>query len=250
MKEDKLSIFWRVWNFVWIVVFVMWILFAWCALDVSNDATVVKISVFFVAVTGGAATFYGVYKQKPDGFERDVKREFSILRKSDKYAAKWTVKRNRENLEQVSQQQTDELMQNTQALDKENRNHTSDEHKKTQGIVESVGDDIKQVIELQDTNHQKKIQLIQRLKSQVNAAAQEAISEVNGKGWLADGTLSGENLMGVNWQGADLKATTPDGAHIAANLRGTKLQRANLQGADMRGIDLGVAILDWKKWER
>lgn len=79
-------------------------------------------------------------------------------------------------------------------------------------------------------------QLIRRVHSRYNHTALQAIEELRVLGHLEDGTLSGKELRGSNWQGANL---------YRADLRGTDLRNANLQDADFVQADLrGAKVTD------
>lgn len=89
----------------------------------------------------------------------------------------------------------------------------------------------------------KKI-LITQLGSRNNAVATEALTELEARGWLSDGTLRGVFLLSANldensFTGADLRGTR----FPFASLRKTAWMEADLREAWMDGADLEDATL-------
>jgi hypothetical protein len=109
MEQEKLGWLGIAWNLFWITVLLVSIPLAFWAYSASDDPFAIKLLSVFGVITGSTATLYQVYMKKPDGFLRAVKHEFFITRKSISGAAVWIVNRNRENIEEVTKQQTEEI---------------------------------------------------------------------------------------------------------------------------------------------
>ncbi len=110
-----------------------------------------------------------------------------------------------------------------------------------------------------------KTQLVREIASGDPGLATRAIKELDGQGWLTDGTLSNAHLAAVNLSGAQLAWINLSGAFLSranmqdadlsyANLSSTNLsdavlaranlERASLTEADLRGADLSLSSLN------
>lgn len=110
-----------------------------------------------------------------------------------------------------------------------------------------------------------KTQLIRELASGDAGLAARAIRELDGKGWLTDGTLSNSHLAAADLQGAQLGWVNLSGAFLSrinlqeadlsygnfssANLSDSLLARANLDlanltEADLRGADMSLCSMN------
>lgn len=106
----------------------------------------------------------------------------------------------------------------------------------------------------------EKQSIIGQIGSNNNTFALEAVKLADRKGWLADGSLNGQNLSNANLEEAYLanaklnnvnlensvlyKANLSGATLNGANLNNTNLTRANFRVADLRGASFKDAILD------
>lgn len=100
------------------------------------------------------------------------------------------------------------------------------------------------------SDQQLKIQLLREMgHPSDNGICLRAVRELEARGWLDDGTLSGVSLYKADLRGADLHSANLFQADLRkANLSGAdlseaSLQDANLQEADLRGANLRRAYL-------
>ncbi len=110
-----------------------------------------------------------------------------------------------------------------------------------------------------------KTQLVREVASGDAGLAERAIRELDGKGWLTDGTLANSHLAGADLKGAQLGWVNLSGAFLsrinlqdadlsygnftAANLSDAALARANLDlanlsEADLRGADMSLCSMN------
>jgi hypothetical protein len=119
--------------------------------------------------------------------------------------------------------------------------------KDTQGLLESLvpeGIGIVVTVLFIDTLYRRyereretrelKGNLIRQLRSPVRPVAMNALHELNVRGWLQDGSLSGANLYEAKLEGAIFQN---------ANLPDANLWYADLSNTDLRGCDLTGASL-------
>jgi len=115
------------------------------------------------------------------------------------------------------------------------------------------------------SRRQEKERLILQMGSPDNAFAREAVRQLEVRGWLQDGSLSGAYLIGAdlrqanlilaNLFGADLSEVNLGGATLSkailsdadlsdAYLVGADLSGADLSGSNLSGADLSMTIYD------
>ncbi|MCA9361851.1 pentapeptide repeat-containing protein, partial [Candidatus Kaiserbacteria bacterium] len=91
--------------------------------------------------------------------------------------------------------------------------------------------------------------LIEQIHSHLEPNAVQALEDMRVYGWLTNGTLQGESLIGVTWVDADLRQADLRDANLAdAVLQGSDLshsffQRANLEGANLSDADLSYVSM-------
>ena len=85
----------------------------------------------------------------------------------------------------------------------------------------------------------RKAELVSQMGSKVRDVSIPATEELQGRGWLQDGSLRGAVLERANLQGAILRGADLQGA----DLLGANLQRAYLWEANLRDVKLGGAKL-------
>lgn len=107
MEEEKLGCFGHIWNLFWFVYLILSLLFAWWAFGLSEGAYLLRLGAAFTTATSAIGTVYQVYKKKPDGFLKAVKHEFFITRKYISGSATWIVNRVQEIVEEITQRQTE-----------------------------------------------------------------------------------------------------------------------------------------------
>lgn len=95
----------------------------------------------------------------------------------------------------------------------------------------------------------EKARLIREMASSDHGIALNAVSELDAHGWLRDGSLRGEHLMGANLEGVDLSNADLEGIMLtSANLKGadlsfTNLRHASLSSANLKGANLSFTNL-------
>ena len=90
-----------------------------------------------------------------------------------------------------------------------------------------------------------KQQLVREMSSTDHGLAARAVAELDVRGWLYDGTLSGVSLAGSDLTGASLEGSCLTGANMAgANLERANLSRAQLAGSNLSGARLSRVNLE------
>ena len=90
-----------------------------------------------------------------------------------------------------------------------------------------------------------KTQLIREVASGDSGLAERAIRELDGRGWLTDGTLANSHLIGANLQGASLGWVNLSSAFLSrVNLQDADISYGNFSSASMADARLARANLD------
>lgn len=93
--------------------------------------------------------------------------------------------------------------------------------------------------------HQKE-QLILQMESPDRTLAIEAVRQLSAYGWLADGTISNQNMYGSDLSGASFAQALMTGMILhSANLSNASFRDANLTSSDLTQADLSNANLQY-----
>ncbi len=97
---------------------------------------------------------------------------------------------------------------------------------------------IDRIYQSQETRQEKQT-LLRQMRSQDDHIVFDTVERLRTQGWLADGTLSGQTLVGARFGSLNLSQADLS----ASNLREADLKAAQLYGADLEAADLNDANL-------